>query len=300
VRGDELLVAARRSGIQIDLSAARVARQAAVRLATNDRRSDAGRAAAQEVAHALVAMALSGDSDSLAAFLSPRPQGEGNTWTVACYQYGDLTPSALRDYGDPIDAMGALVACEEVGHVAAELLASTPDGIRWAALYRSGDALAFQLPSRETSAAADPDRPELLSAVLRAWQEQLGHWACEDQPPIVLPGATPERTSGLASPALERRFDDLVHTLGALEQRVAELTRALSQLASVPPALPVAPPSVHTTVVNVASPAPEPRLDATVISVASPPDNRGEAATWGHLAALAGRRVRRRLETWLG
>ena len=39
----------------------------------------------------------------LRSLLTPDPVNDNVTWTVACYQVGDLTPSAVRDFPEPAE-----------------------------------------------------------------------------------------------------------------------------------------------------------------------------------------------------
>jgi hypothetical protein len=98
-------------------------------------------------------------------------------WTVACYQIGGLIPSAVRDFVDPAEAVAVLVACPEEDHVAAELVASTPDGLRWTALSRTNDLVIFNLPDAVTATDASHEHPTELSRALSLWRSRLAAWA---------------------------------------------------------------------------------------------------------------------------
>src|SRR3954454_20048840 len=143
----ELQTSARRIGIEADARAARPFRLAAVRLSDEQPDTDAYRAASSEAANHLVGLALADAGDDLRRLLTPDPAEVNVIWTVACYQIGDLTPSAIRDFPDPIDAVATMAACPDEAHVAAELVASTAGGLRWTAMLRTNDLLSFQLPS---------------------------------------------------------------------------------------------------------------------------------------------------------
>jgi TolA-binding protein len=98
-------------------------------------------------------------------------------WTVACYQIGDLTPSALRDFPDPVEAVAMVAACPDDTHVAAELVASTAEGLRWTAVLRTNDHLAVQLPTPDSASDGSREHPGDLAAALRRWRERLSAWA---------------------------------------------------------------------------------------------------------------------------
>jgi hypothetical protein len=177
VNAKELQASAVRIGVEADPRAARPFRLAAVRLSDEPPDSDAHRAAATEAASLLVGLALADASDDLRRLLTPDPAATEVIWTVACYQIGDLTPSAIRDFPDPVDAIATVAACSEESHVAAELVASTAQGLRWTAVLRTNDLLSFQLPSADTASDASRERPGDLSAALKRWRERLADWS---------------------------------------------------------------------------------------------------------------------------
>jgi len=177
VRAKELLVSAQRTGIEPDPRAGRLFRLAAVRLSNEPTDSEAHRAAAAEAAAALVGLALAEAEDDLRDLLTPDPNDHNVVWTVACYQIGDLTPSALRDFPDPVEAVAVVAACPDETHVAAELVASTSGGLRWTAVLRTNDHLAVQLPTPDTASDGSREHPGDLAAALRRWRERLTTWA---------------------------------------------------------------------------------------------------------------------------
>src|SRR6476469_2228819 len=159
VRANELLVSAQRTGIDPDARAGRLFRLAAVRLTNEPTDSEAHRAAAEDAGAALVALALSEADGELRDLVTPDPNDHNVVWTVACYQIGDLTPSALRDFPDPVEAVAVVAACPDETHVAAELVASTAGGLRWTAVLRTNDHLAVQLPTPDTASDGSREHP---------------------------------------------------------------------------------------------------------------------------------------------
>ena len=124
----------------------------------------------------MLAAARAGDP-GLGQILSPDPIDDGSaTWTVACYQIGDFSPTTLKDFADPNDAVRAVAHCPEIAHVAAELLASGTSGLRWTAMVRTGDLLRFQLLT--TGAAGNDDLAAVpLDVVQDRWAQELPGWA---------------------------------------------------------------------------------------------------------------------------
>src|SRR4029078_10589509 len=146
-RAKELLISAQRTGIEPDAHAGRLFRLAGIRLNAEPPDSEGHRAAAADAGAALVGLALAEADDELRDLLTPDPNDHNVVWTVACYQIGDLTPSALRDFPDPVEAVAVVAACPDETHVAAELVASTAGGLRWTAVLRTNDHLSVQLPT---------------------------------------------------------------------------------------------------------------------------------------------------------
>jgi hypothetical protein len=148
-----------------------------VRLTDEPSDSEAHRAAAADAGAALVGLALAEAEDELRDLLTPDPIDHNVVWTVACYQIGDLTPSALRDFPDAVEAVAMVAACPDEMHVAAELVASTDGGLRWTAVLRTNDHLAVQLPTPDTASDGSREHPGDLAAALRRWRERLTGWA---------------------------------------------------------------------------------------------------------------------------
>ena len=153
------------------------------------------------------------------------------TWTVACYQIGDLVPCALRDVGDPVQAVRALAACPEASHVAAELLASTATGLRWAALVRTGEQVVYQAPTPESASCAATTSPDTLRGALDAWSDRLAGWAqltATGRPEGGLLGEVPAGGAGPgpgepadgAADGTEELLLEILSALGAIDARL--------------------------------------------------------------------------------
>ncbi len=163
----------------LDAVAAASFRTAAVRLAREPPQSEFANEAADQAAQALLSLATSRDESALRQILRPDPGMGDTTWTVACYQIGDLTPCALLDFANPVSAVTTLARCEEASHVAAELVASNPTGTRWTALIRTGKAVRFQLPDDRSASGATRENPGEMSLADRHWRDQLKRWATD-------------------------------------------------------------------------------------------------------------------------
>ncbi|MCU4186038.1 hypothetical protein K6U06_16840 [Acidiferrimicrobium sp. IK] len=229
-------------------------REAVVALAASIPDSDDARHHAADAGRRLVVLGDAGDADALRLLLRPDPSVPAVAWTVACYQIGDLTPSALRDFADPVEAVTTLVHCGEASHLAAELVASTDDGLRWTSVIRTGDLLRFQLLGSATCVAdAQGTR---LAAAEREWEAQLLRWAVGDEPapedvpglPAVAVAASGEAQAAPAPNVLEALVEQVLSTLrtaerppeppapeildrlAAIEGRLDDITRALDGL----------------------------------------------------------------------
>jgi hypothetical protein len=248
-------------------------RQAVVALLADAPDSEAARQHGTEAAAALLAGAVAGDA-GLAQILRPDPDDAGTvTWTVACYQIGDLSPSTLKDFAEVNDAVRAVAHCPETAHVAAELLASSASGLRWPAMVRTGDLLHFQLPS--TSAGGDPGLADTLEAAPYRWADRLvlSSAAGLDGPntPGELrgeqPGALPPELGMLlvrileAVQGLAREVEDLAsgrdvkERLRTLEQRVVDV-----QLKLEASPVPMPPDSRHLRLARTTGDVPVARL----------------------------------------
>jgi hypothetical protein len=180
------------AGSMLEAAPAVEFRAAAVRLARERPQTDGATEAALAAALALLDLAAAHDEAALGQFLRPDPRVSETTWTVACYQIGDLTPCTLLDFADPLAAVNNLAACGEASHVAAELVASTPTGTRWTALTRTGKMVTFQLPDGRSASDATRERPGEVSLAGQHWRQQLNVWAANEGAD---PVATPVRDS---------------------------------------------------------------------------------------------------------
>ncbi|MGH8979525.1 MAG: hypothetical protein ACRDWE_00685, partial [Acidimicrobiales bacterium] len=134
-----------------------------------------GTARELEAGRALIDVAQSADAAALRQVLRADPACETTSWTVACYRVGDLVPHALRDFTDPAAAVSTLVDCGEDDHLAAELVSSTPDGLCWVALVRTGDQVRFQLFGIH-SVLERPGRHGLTDGEQRAVEDAQARW----------------------------------------------------------------------------------------------------------------------------
>jgi hypothetical protein len=165
---------ARPAGERPDYVRAYCAAAAALSQATG---RDEELAASAAAAGALVCLAALDAHGALAAALRPDPDYAEVTWTVACYQIGDLVPCAIHDFRNAAAAVRALAACPEPSHVAAELIASTDTGLRWSALVRAGERLTYHSPSPESASCASDDSANLLGVALENWTRRLASWS---------------------------------------------------------------------------------------------------------------------------
>ncbi|MGH9137448.1 MAG: hypothetical protein ACRD0G_10435, partial [Acidimicrobiales bacterium] len=183
------------AGATPDPGAGRAFRRAAAAMAmTGD--ADARRRWGREAVEALVSLATAGCDAELRSLLTPDPVNQNVTWTVACYQVGDLAPSAVRDFSDPADAIATLVACPDATHVAAELVASTQLGLRWTAMARTNTQREFRLPDADSASDASHSHGTELADALRRWRRQLADWAekqgaGDDPPRAAMPSEPP-------------------------------------------------------------------------------------------------------------
>jgi hypothetical protein len=234
--------------IEADASAGTRFRAAAARLDV-ELDTEARRFVAADAARLLMGLALSNATDELGELLMPDPAIPENKWTVACYEMGGLTPVAVRDFDDPVEALVTVSACPDEAHVAAELVASNESGLRWTAVWRTDDHVSFQLPSPETAEggeeATDEEADEIeegepsekLLEALSRWSARLSEWSGREtvEPtgeqqagrapePIVLPAATTEVPPAVPSTA---RLQALELRLGAIESTLGELNAEL-------------------------------------------------------------------------
>lgn len=205
-------------------------RQTVVALSRMDDDADT-RPEARQCAMALLQLAGSGEEDLLAAHLRPHPGKSECTWTVACYQIGDLSPTSLRDFPEAVTAVAHLADCENRSHVAAELIAASGDGVRWTALVRSGAEVRFQ-PFDKTTATADT--PTLVRGARRAWENRLQRWGRDPAadlaiaavgPAVPTESRAPDPAIGLILTAVTR-IEARLSVDDGLAARIAELEAA--------------------------------------------------------------------------
>jgi hypothetical protein len=244
--------------IEADPTAGPRFRAAAAQLEGVDLGPEARLPAAAEAAHLLVGLALSGASNELGELLVPDPAVSANRWTVACYEIGGLTPVAIREFDDPVEAVVTVAACADDDHVAAELVASNEQGLRWTALWRTDNHVSFQLPSTDTAEAGEEAEEgacseDLLDALHR-WQVRLAEWSGRDattaptEPalpmqlrfpgfPVPAARATPTRTGGQSaihlppSRAAAAQLHALEHRLSGIESTLQSFSSELRAFA---------------------------------------------------------------------
>jgi hypothetical protein len=217
-------------------------RRAAVAMALSPETGEERRIHAEECASALVDLASGCHEDLLASLLKADPGDGESTWTVACYQIGDLSPTTLKDFAEAVPAVAHLYGCESASHVAAELIVTNPEGVRWTVVVRSGDTVAYQPLGSSTGTAPTP------AALLRArhaWEDQLLGWASEPslglEPPAPAPptGTPSPPAGGEPEPAGAERGVAVGMVLGQVLEAVREISRRLP--AGDEPALSAAP-----------------------------------------------------------
>lgn len=222
-KGETVFTAGERANDPSAVSARDVVRfrRSAVALAR-----DGERGHALDAAEAIVSLATSGEEQILRGLLRPDPAAEAVAWTVACYQIGDLTPSALRDFSNACTAVGTLVACGEAHHVAAELVASTSTGLTWTPLTRVGEEIAFQLFAGDADPTAGSEQPGSSTAAereaQRGWEDLLAQWQIEPDADLLLRAAGQHDPEDPAAP-LESDPTVLSARVGALEAQLALL-----------------------------------------------------------------------------
>ncbi|HEX2384370.1 MAG TPA: hypothetical protein VHI95_17120 [Acidimicrobiales bacterium] len=218
--------------IEADPTAGPRFRTAAVRLDDVDLDAEARRPVAADAARLLVGLALGSGGDELGELLKPDPAVPENRWTVACYEIGGLTPVAVRDFDDPVEAVVTVSACPDDAHVAAELVASNENGVRWTALWRTDDHISFQLPTTETAEAGEEteegEHSEEVLGALRRWQARLDEWSGRD-PTAPTDEPQPASTTSTAARVVPstRPTDARLH---ALEQRLLGIESTLADL----------------------------------------------------------------------
>lgn len=204
-------------------------RRSAVAVAGKGPNDPDARTDARQCAMALLQLAGLAEEELLASHLRPDPAKTACTWTVACYQIGDLSPTSLRDFPDVVPAVLHLADCETRAHVAAELIAATGDGLRWTALVRAGAEVRFQ-PFNEATVTADT--PDLVADGSRNWDGQIFRWQADETADLAAPedpAASPDQseTNGAVLQILEsvRRIEGRLSD-DSLSRRITELESA--------------------------------------------------------------------------
>jgi hypothetical protein len=207
-----------------------------------------------EAARALIDLADCGDDLALRRLLRPDPASESASWTVACYRIGDLAPHSLRDFTDPIEAVTTLAECDDAGHLAAELVASSAEGLCWVALVRTGDQVRFQLlgehsvlerPGRH---ALSGDEREALATATAHWASSIASWYTQQGSNGLAPQIPPMEQAAdaqvsaarrsepqpldapLARSSEEEALDDVAMTLSDLVEAVSGIAAAVERL----------------------------------------------------------------------
>ena len=201
-------------------------RHAVVSLVASIPDTNGARRYSAEAAAALIELARRGEEQILRQILRPDPAGGDAIWTVACYQIGDLSPTALRDFPEVAPAVATLAQCPEPAHAAAELLACTAAGVRWTAMVRTGDTVRFQLLSNTTASGASSSQPGSLEQACEGWAGQLIDWAARPEADLVVTATSPSPVTaanaddGLSSGALGLALGQILEAVRSLERRV--------------------------------------------------------------------------------
>jgi hypothetical protein len=212
--------------IAADPRAGRGFRVAAVRLSVQKTETEGFLDASAEAARWLFSLALAGSADELRRLLSPDPIDHAVTWTVDCFQTGDLTPIATRDFDDPVEALTAVADHSDEERAASELVACTAQGLRWTAIVRTHDRVLFQLPNAETFT----DRSDAGGDVpaLRRWRKRLADWSAhsggELDTDVIARLEPTTATAGASTFVLDERFAVLTRRLAAIEASMSGLS----------------------------------------------------------------------------
>jgi len=192
-----------------------------------------------------VELARAGDYRGLAAIIRPDPASLQATWTVACYELGQLVPVTLCDLSDPVEAVQRTAACADAGHLAAEMVASSANGLRWTAVVRTGELLRLQAPSAST--ISGPHDPEDLEALQDRWEQWLADrslWGFDqdesqgdteekDENPRGFPPGPwgPDLTASLAGTLqiVATTLSAIADTLGSIDARLARIEARSAQ-----------------------------------------------------------------------
>jgi len=223
--------------IEADPLAGSEFRTAAVRLDETELDNDSRAVVAADAARFLVGLALGGGAGELAELLIADPAVSINTWTVACYEIGGLTPVSVREFDDAGEAVVTVSMCSDEAHVAAELVASNDDGLRWTAMWRTDDHVSFQLPTLDTAEADERLDEHAVGhdplGALNRWRIRLAEWSGREASPAPLPPTTasnPAPPAVLLSPTATR-FQALEQRLNGIESTLDELKSELQAFA---------------------------------------------------------------------
>jgi hypothetical protein len=192
-------------------------RRSALRLAASERNDDQWQDAAAQAAGALIDLARDRQVEDLRTFLSPGPSGLDVVWIVSCYQSGGVTPSDRREFDDPAGAVEFYAACGDPSHVLGEVVVGAPESVRWTALTRLGDELAFHLP--DLQCVNGPN----VGPSLRHWDEQLADWARSAAVAPAAPGATLGQRLDARLAVVERQQAEVLDALATVEAKLDRL-----------------------------------------------------------------------------
>lgn len=237
--------AARTSEVAADPRAASAFRTAVV-AATRAPDDGARRDALRNAAAAAISLATAGDAAELRSLLTPDPVNSNVTWTVACYQIGDLTPSAVRDFADAAEAVRTVAHCDDAGHVAAELVSSTSQGLRWVALVRTNTTAQLRLPDNDATSDSTGQHATELGDAQRRWRRRIAAWAegvdpeegidltafAAGAPAAPRPSASsspaPSAPAPVATPADPAAIAGLREQVGSVERQLVRLDTLLT------------------------------------------------------------------------
>ncbi len=213
--------------------ASREFRAAAVRLSKQEPETEAHLVASGDAARLLIDLARLGASDELRRLLTPDPAESKPTWTVVCFETGNLAPVDVREFVDPAEAIAAVAECAEPEHTASELHACAARGVRWVAVSRVHGRVLFQLPDDLTvsGGADEPDRatPLVAEALLR-WRERVATWSAKDSSArggVASPAESEARMYAVA-PSVDRRVEELEQRLLAIETSIRQAIAGVS------------------------------------------------------------------------
>jgi hypothetical protein len=217
--------------------ASSIAFRSAVVTATRATDDATRREALRAAAGAAISLAVNGAESELRSLLTPDPVNANVTWSVACYQIGDLTPSAVRDFADAAEAVTTVSQCNDIGHVAAELMASTSTGIRWVALVRTNTTTQLRLPDADATSDSTGRHASELGDAQRRWRRRIAAWSegtdagidLSDGDELAAPTTAARPSRGPSRSTGER----LVEPIGSSGPAIAELASLREQLSAV-------------------------------------------------------------------